>query len=160
MLEKNFPNVANFYTELSNVEDGSKGITFLMLVGIPAIRSAVNVIRDNLKTLNALLEILEKERAGPSKPKFTQVMQKFSKDAEQNYAKLSGSVSDSENKFEQAVIFFGEDPKATSPEEFFGVFANFCKAYLDAKRENELVNQKLEHEKKREEAKKECDFLM
>ena len=49
---------------------------------------------------------------------------------------------------------YGEDPKNTTPEEFFGIFASFCNAFTNAKTENEVAKAKEAAERKREESKK------
>jgi hypothetical protein len=161
LLEKDFPHLVEFYKDISNVEDGSK-------VGIPAVRSAVNIIRDGLKSLQGLVEAMKldankpippngtvkNEKTASSNVKFTETMGKFYDESVQSYQKLNDTFAEAEKQFELAVTFYGDEPKTSTPEEFFGVFAKFSKAYQAAKAENVAVRLKAEAEKNREEAKR------
>ena len=52
-------------------------------------------------------------------------------------------------QFEQVVVLFGEDPKSTQPEEFFGIFSAFLTSVHDAKIENLQFQRQKEEEEKR-----------
>jgi hypothetical protein len=167
LVEKEFKDVIGFQNELMHVEDGSK-------VGIPAIRMALITIRDNLKSLDTLLKQMEEDKQKTVKEvpsatsvksiasnssavlntKFIEVMKKFYDQAKKVYDSQDEVFKQSEKEFEQAVLLYGEDPKNTTPEEFFGIFAKFTQSYVAAKIDNEAALAKEASEKKREEAKK------
>ncbi|KAJ3270138.1 hypothetical protein HDV01_000523 [Terramyces sp. JEL0728] len=174
LLEKEFPDVVGFQDELSHVEEGSK-------VGIPAIRTALVTIRDNLKALKGLLESMEEEakaKGVDKKPssgstfsnassnstvltnKFRDVMQKFYDDSEKIYESLDTKFKTSEKEFDSVVLLYGEEPKNMTPEEFFGIFAKFTQAFIAAKIDNETAVAKELQEKKREEAKRDQEEKM
>ncbi len=74
----------------------------------------------------------------------------FHSNASTAYEKLDKRFKNAQTLYESAVHLFGEDVKTMSPDEFFGIFWNFCVAYNTAKSENELAIQKEEEQRKRE----------
>ena len=143
-------------------------------MGIPAIRMALITIRDNLKSLDTLINqmeglgdtklIADKGRKsllpkGEWNGKFVDVMKKFYSEAKTVYDSQDELFKQAEKDFERAAMMFGEDPKNTTPEEFFGIFTKFVQGYLTCKTENELAIAKEASEKKREEAKKVLQYL-
>ncbi|KAJ3265453.1 Dishevelled associated activator of morphogenesis 2, partial [Borealophlyctis nickersoniae] len=166
LLDKKFPDVVGFQQELSHVEDGAK-------VTIPQIRTCLISIRDNLKELKTLLDNLDKdaEKAATSKPppsptkssssrspsptkgttqdKFRIEMGRFHDIAAEKYSSLDERFKAAEKEYEKVVVIYGEDPKTTTPEEFFGIFWKFCQAFTQAKIDNETaVLKAIEAEKK------------
>jgi dishevelled associated activator of morphogenesis len=151
LLEVQFPDIAKFHEELTHVEMGSK-------VVISNIRSALVNIRNNLNSLVSLLDKMEKgvtpnKESAQLNIKFMEVMGKFEKETRQVYEGLDSEFKLAEDEFSKAVEFYGEDPKNMSPEEFFGVFSNFCRSFMAAKIDNEVAATKEAAEKKRTEAK-------
>ncbi|KAJ3028330.1 hypothetical protein HK097_005992, partial [Rhizophlyctis rosea] len=172
LIEKRFPELADFTTELKNVEEGAK-------VTIPQIRTVMIQIRDNLKELKILIDDLEKDKGksapkkvikptdGPSTPgtsepvtkesptteedRFIPIMKSFHNMATEKYEDLDKKFKESEKEYESVVNLYGEDVKTTTPEEFFGIFAKFVGGYQLAKTENEMAVKKAEDEKKKEE---------
>jgi dishevelled associated activator of morphogenesis len=55
-------------------------------------------------------------------------------------------------QYDCTVRQFGEDPKATQPEEFFGTFDLFLTSFSTARGENEKFKRMKEDEEKRQEA--------
>lgn len=53
-------------------------------------------------------------------------------------------------QFDKVCKSFGEDPKKSQPDEFFGVFDLFLQSFTDARLENERFKKQKEEEKKRE----------
>ncbi|KAJ3096868.1 hypothetical protein HDU97_005466 [Phlyctochytrium planicorne] len=154
LLPKKFPNVIGFQDELSHVEDGSK-------VTIPAIRQVLITIRDNLKQAKDLCEKLEKEdaatptdgKSSPTKSKpgnpFLSVLKGFCESGQTAYEDLDSKFKAAEKEFEALVTLYGEDPKTTTPEEFFGIFFKFVQSFNAAKNDNEqAVAKAVEAEKK------------
>lgn len=156
----------------------------MILVGIPQIRMALVTIRDNLKTLKVLLDAMEAEDGGfgvkqiKNKPsitslaseqssvsqasnntaalnsKFREEMTSFFSIAQATYDTLDSKFKAADKEFETACILYAEEPKTTTPEDFFGIFSKFIQGYKAAKLDNEAASQKDIQEKKREEAKK------
>ncbi|KAI8846857.1 hypothetical protein BC829DRAFT_445004 [Chytridium lagenaria] len=168
LIPKKFPEIVGFQDELAHVEDGAK-------VTIPAIRQVLMTIRENLKTSENLVNILEKEegavpvpapapadpksgRVSPSKLKpaaatgknaFLVTLKTFYQSAQSAYEELDAKFKTADKEFEGLVNVYGEDPKVTTPEEFFGIFFKFVQSYNAAKADNEhAVAKAVEAEKK------------
>ena len=163
VVEKEFPNISGFHNQMSHVDDGAK-------VAIPAIRSALITIRDNLKSLNSLLEDMAVDvtkkstgdlnvaaNSAAMNAKFSEVMSAFAKETQEIYDGLDSKFKDAEKDFKRAVTMYGEDPENVTPEEFLGIFAKFIHGYIAAKTENEVAIAKEIQEKKREGAKRDQD---
>jgi hypothetical protein len=84
--------------------------------------------------------------------KFVDVMKKFYSEAKAVYDAQDELFKQAEKDFDKVAIMFGEDPKNTTPEEFFGIFSKFVQG-------NEAAIAKVASEKKREEAKKVLVYL-
>ncbi|KAJ3008172.1 hypothetical protein HKX48_008726 [Thoreauomyces humboldtii] len=162
LLEKKFPEVLNFQEELAHVELGAK-------VTIPQIRSTLMTLRQNLTQLKSLLDTMDKQEAkkpgeeatkrlssaselSTSTDPFRESMGQFYELADKVYKSASERFQITEKSYEAAVVLYGEDPKITTPEEFFGVFWQFVQGFALAKLDNERAIQKvIEAEKKEKE---------
>ncbi|KAJ3097088.1 Lysophospholipase 1, partial [Phlyctochytrium bullatum] len=150
LVPKKFPDIVGFQEELSHVEDGAK-------VTIPAIRQVLMTIRENLKIVKELIDTLEKEDqipASPSKAKgaatFLSTLRGFHQTAQSAYEELDTKFKAAEKEFEALVNIYGEDPKTTTPEEFFGIFFRFVQSYNSAKSDNEQAVAKAAEAEKKE----------
>ena len=114
-------------------------------------------IRDNLKLLDNLNTALKPnssnialaKTSASSLSKFRDTMTDFNESASKSYEKLEARFKKALELYEITVLHFGEEPKI-SPDEFFGIFANFTSSYTMAKAENEAAIMKEEELKKRE----------
>ncbi|EGF79568.1 hypothetical protein BATDEDRAFT_89642 [Batrachochytrium dendrobatidis JAM81] len=172
LVEKYFPSIQGFEKDLIHVEEGSKVTT-------AQIRQSLIQIRDNLKVVVDLLDILEKENTKKENQtvekkkstssilsstssttsaqlnvKLESIMRSFHAKSTKIYTDLDERFKVAEKDFEKALLLYGEDVKNATPEEFFGTFAKFTSAYLAAKSDNETAVAKERELKKREEAKK------
>ncbi|KAJ3212388.1 hypothetical protein HDU82_002067 [Entophlyctis luteolus] len=148
LVPRKFPDVVGFQDELTHVDDGSK-------VTIPQIRQSVITIRDNLNSIKALLSKMEKDASSsPNAAVFLEAMSAFHVSASAVYADLDTRFKSAEKEFEALVVLYGEDPRKTTPEEFFGVFRQFLTAYAQAKVENEMAAAKVIEDEKKEAVKR------
>ena len=152
LLNAEFPRIAKFHEDLSNVEEGSK-------VAIANIRQGLIGIRNDLNSLSALLHEMKENKipTGDMNAKFIDVMDKFEHETRKIYEGLDKDFKIANDKFEQAAEHFGEDPKTITPEEFFGFFSKFCREYIVANNDNDAAIVKVAQDKKREDAKKQDD---
>ncbi|KAJ3158332.1 hypothetical protein HK101_001353 [Irineochytrium annulatum] len=161
IVPKKFPEVNGFQEELAHVEDGAK-------VTIPAIRQVLMTLRNGLKELESLMSTLQREIETPAssptkntsptraaKDKmFMEVLSSFHASASKAYEELDERFKGAEKAFEACVNSFGEDPKTTTPEEFFGVFWKFVQGFNGARLDNETAVAKAVEAEKKEEQKR------
>ena len=152
LLNSDFPKIAKFHEDLTNVEEGSK-------VAIANIRQGLVGIRNDLNSLGSLLKEMKENKApvGDMNAKFIEVMEKFEVETRRFYESMDKDFKSANDKFEQAAEHFGEDPKTITPEEFFGFFSRFCREYIVANNDNEAAIVKVAQDQKREAAKKQED---
>jgi len=142
LLEKKFPELCDFQTQLTHVEDGAK-------VTMAQIRTAIVTIRDNLKQLETLLTALKNSKKSDPKDQFQPIMSAFNETASNKYKSLDERFKKYEKDYAKAVELYGEDPKM-EPEEFFGIFWKFCQAFAQAKVDNEEAAKKALADAKKE----------
>ncbi|KAI9093467.1 formin homology 2 domain-containing protein [Phlyctochytrium arcticum] len=156
LLDKKFPHIVGFQEQLSHVELGAK-------VNIPQMRQTMTNIRQNVQHLKTVLDSIEKDKKDSKRMstgtelagnKFGEVMGAFYAETEKVSKSLDERFKSTEKTYEEAVTLYGEDPKLSTPEEFFGIFWQFCQGCTQAKIDNEMAIQKaLDAEKKEKELK-------
>ncbi|KAI9209295.1 formin family protein [Polychytrium aggregatum] len=167
LVEKKFPTATGFEKELEHVQDGSK-------VTIPAIRQLLKTVKDELKSIETLIEKLKGEggakpavasksnaplspdsdaRSPTPKPlSFVEIIQQFYDKAVKTLELLDEKFKAAEETYNEVVVRYGEDPKTMNPDEFFAIFARFAEAYKQAKIDNQVAIAKaLELEKREKE---------
>ncbi|KAI8999424.1 formin homology 2 domain-containing protein [Gaertneriomyces semiglobifer] len=149
LIEKQFPELLPFTQDLSPTELGAK-------VNIPTARQNLKTLRDAVKELEALLETLGNDSSTKtSDVQFISTMKSFFEEAKKKSEELTSQFADCEKEFEKALLLYGEDPKTSTPEEFFGVFWGFVQGFERARTENEEWIKKEEDREKKEREKKE-----
>lgn len=88
--------------------------------------------------------------------KFRGVLGQFYEEANSVYKSLNERFQATEKKYETAVVLYGEDPKTTTPEEFFGIFWQFIQGFMQAKADNEMAIRKALEAEKKEKEKRVC----
>ncbi|NWY69983.1 FMNL2 protein, partial [Erithacus rubecula] len=96
--------------------------------------SLENVLLD-VKELQRGLELTKREF---SMHDHNTLLKDFIQSNEGKLKKLQDDAKIAQDAFDDAVKYFGENPKTTPPSVFFPVFVRFVKAYKQAEEENEL----------------------
>ncbi|KAJ3174768.1 Dishevelled associated activator of morphogenesis 2 [Geranomyces variabilis] len=179
LLEKRFPEVLTFPDELSHVELGAKVTIPQIRSTLMSIRTNLAELKTLLDTMDKQRaqqpasaaaaaagkgttaanrmssgsELSTTSTATSSSPDlFRESMGAFYELADKAYKSAQERFTTTEKRYEAAVVLYGEDPKITTPEEFFGVFWQFVQGFAAARADNEMAIQKvLEAEKKEKE---------
>jgi hypothetical protein len=85
---------------------------------------------------------------------FHEKMKAFVAQAEEDLKKMNEDFKEAEAEYNELVKYFGEDPKAMGPDEFFKYFTTFMEAVEASKKALDVARQKAENEMKRAAAKK------
>lgn len=130
----------------------------------PSVKEAAKVniteLERETSSLRSGLEFIEREVAwhrgqGTTPPgdRFRLAMNEFTALAKDKFANLDAAFETMRKEFEAAATLFGEDAKATQPEDFFGTFDSFIDTFRDVKKDLENMKKKEEEEeRKRKEA--------
>ncbi|NXG15223.1 FMNL2 protein, partial [Grallaria varia] len=121
VVKEKYQHVSLFYNELHYVEKA-------------AAVSLENVLLD-VKELQRGLELTKREY---SMHDHNTMLKDFIHSNEGKLKKLQDDAKIAQDAFDDAVKYFGENPKTTPPSVFFPVFVRFVKAYKQAEEENEL----------------------
>uniref|UniRef100_A0A8C3UAT3 Formin-like protein 2 n=1 Tax=Catharus ustulatus TaxID=91951 RepID=A0A8C3UAT3_CATUS len=121
VVKDKYQHVALFYNELHYVEKA-------------AAVSLENVLLD-VKELQRGLELTKREYTMHD---HNTMLKDFIQSNEGKLKKLQDDAKIAQDAFDDAVKYFGENPKTTPPSVFFPVFVRFVKAYKQAEEENEL----------------------
>ncbi|NXO26926.1 FMNL2 protein, partial [Cisticola juncidis] len=121
VVREKYQHVALFYNELHYVEKA-------------AAVSLENVLLD-VKELQRGLELTKREYTMHD---HNTMLKDFIQSNEGKLKKLQDDAKIAQDAFDDAVKYFGENPKTTPPSVFFPVFVRFVKAYKQAEEENEL----------------------
>ncbi|XP_042867935.1 disheveled-associated activator of morphogenesis 2-like [Penaeus japonicus] len=130
----------------------------------PSVKEAAKVniteLERETSSLRSGLDFIEREVAwhrgqGSTPPgdRFRLAMNEFAALAKDKFANLEAAFESMKKEFEATTTLFGEDPKATQPEDFFGTFDSFIDTFRDVKKDLENMKKKEEEEeRKRKEA--------
>ncbi|NWI59512.1 FMNL2 protein, partial [Calyptomena viridis] len=121
VVREKYQHVSLFYNELHYVEKA-------------AAVSLENVLLD-VKELQRGLELTKREYTMHD---HNTMLKDFIQNNEGKLKKLQDDAKIAQDAFDDAVKYFGENPKTTPPSVFFPVFVRFVKAYKQAEEENEL----------------------
>uniref|UniRef100_A0A8C8SX61 Formin like 2 n=1 Tax=Pelusios castaneus TaxID=367368 RepID=A0A8C8SX61_9SAUR len=121
VVKEKYQQVALFYNELHYVEKA-------------AAVSLENVLLD-VKELQRGLDLTKREYTMHD---HNTMLKEFIHNNEGKLKKLQDDAKIAQDAFDEAVKYFGENPKTTPPSVFFPIFVRFVKAYKQAEEENEL----------------------
>jgi cytokinesis protein len=144
-IEDRLPHVAEFTDELK--ESGSA-----CRVSQQEMTSEYRMMGAQLNDLDIELQKNFTDVELEETDKFPGVMKDFVIESKQKFEALQVKYTSMEVAYKDVVAYFGEDPKNTKPDEFFGIFkifiASFEKARNDNKRQrdHELAAQKRKEE--------------
>lgn len=163
-VEKNFPTALGFLEELDECELASKGTQICTFTYMnekinfdKASRAEMSIEYQSIETDLKKLEI-ELEQHYPMTgevelDKFSTTMHQFYKEAATEFKRIVMLSKKMDETYDHCVRFYGEDPKKTQPDEFFGIFREFTKSWekcsADAK-EFKLKQDRIQKQKKRE----------
>lgn len=149
-VEKNFPNVLAFLEELDECGLASKVSRSEMAVEYQAIESDLNKLEAELQEH---YPIKQDQDEGIELDKFSSAMHAFYKEASTEFKRICMLSKKMDESYDQAVRFYGEDPKKMQPDEFFGIFKEFTDSWEKCSadsREVRLKQDRIEKQKKRE----------
>ncbi|OBZ82301.1 Disheveled-associated activator of morphogenesis 1 [Choanephora cucurbitarum] len=150
-VEKNFPYVLAFLEELDECGLASKVSRSEMIIEYQNIEADLGKLEAELR--DHYPNKHKKDEQVVELDKFASTMHKFYKQASSEFKRICMLSKKMEESYEQAVRFYGEDPKKTQPDEFFGIFKEFTTSWEKCSadsREHKLKQDRIEKQKKRE----------
>ncbi|CAG8602439.1 5422_t:CDS:2, partial [Paraglomus occultum] len=71
----------------------------------------------------------------------------FVDDAEPKVASIRDRATKLDEELKQLLVYYGEDPSVTKPEDFFGLIVSFASSLAKARKDNEELRRKAEKER-------------
>jgi len=142
VLERNFSDVFKLENDLPDVRIAAK-------VSVTDVQKEVNQLRSGLKDVERELEFQQRKKERLPIDCFVETMTSFVKVSNFSVKECEEEFSEMKERFEKTVLFFGEDPKQVSLDEFFAIFDSFLTSFLDAKGENLAMRRKKEEEERK-----------
>lgn len=154
LISEKHPHLLHFGDKLKSVFEASK-------VGLQALKGEVNTLRRELQSLEPEVKGIAEEVQQQDNfhtATFLDKMNKFLATESQEVSDLEEMFNSSTTKYEKLAELYGEDPTATQPEEFFGMFSKFitsfekaCEEMAKEKEQEEKSSRREAEKKKREE---------
>ncbi|CAG8687402.1 12113_t:CDS:2, partial [Dentiscutata heterogama] len=120
-LEEKQNDLITFMDELKHLEGASK-VSYVAVIGtVASLGSGADLIKEEIR-------ILKKIRLTPSSDRFCEVMEEFIKQIEPTIESIKEFTQELEERLNQLLKYYGEDPTVTKPEEFFGMIVEFGKS--------------------------------
>eukprot|EP00761_Pharyngomonas_kirbyi_P012971 gb/GECH01012998.1/.p1 GENE.gb/GECH01012998.1/~~gb/GECH01012998.1/.p1 ORF type:complete len:1075 (+),score=379.19 gb/GECH01012998.1/:1-3225(+) len=138
-IEKDHRDILDFEDEVNHVPTARR-------ISVPSVQQEITELRNGIKMCKSQKEAAEK--ANISGDKFPEVMAKFIQAADREFDKLEKEFEDMKERLEETAQLYGEDPKTFSPEEFFGMLADFFSAFHEALNLNKKERERAEKAKK------------
>ncbi|CAG8544118.1 19641_t:CDS:10 [Racocetra fulgida] len=83
--------------------------------------------------------------------RFPEMMKEFVVKSQQKFEDLQMEYTSMEVAYKDVVAYFGEDPKNTKPDEFFGIFKTFLTSFERVRNDNKAIRDRELAAKKRQE---------
>ncbi|KAJ3108390.1 Dishevelled associated activator of morphogenesis 2 [Phlyctochytrium bullatum] len=146
LIEKKAPECKDLLAELNYVEKASK-------LSLVQINQDIAELVKGFRETEAEVKLLEEHPSKQPNDRFVEVFTAFAQQYREPFLDVQGKKSDAETMFKSAVEFYGEDPKTSTPESFFGTFWKFIsdleKARKDVERDQENQRKAAERADKR-----------
>eukprot|EP00795_Rhopilema_esculentum_P003286 gene3286-1616_t len=142
LLERKFSDVFKLENDLPDVRMAAK-------VSIADIQKEVNHLKSGLRDVEKELELQQRKKERLPNDRFVEVMTSFVKLTNFSVKECEEEFNEMKEKFEKTVVFFGEDPKQVTMDEFFGIFDSFLLSFSEVKGENVAMRKKREEEERK-----------
>lgn len=142
VLERKFTDVFKLENDLPDVREAAK-------VSVTDVQKEVNQLKSGLKDVEKELELQQRKKERVPMDRFVEVMTSFVKVTNFSVKECEEEFSEMRERFDKTVLFFGEDPKQTSVDEFFAIFDSFLVSFAEAKGDNIATRKRKEEEERK-----------
>jgi len=143
-IEKKFPELWACEVELSAVEQASR-------VNTGTLQSDLTVVKRGAETADR-----EAKAPGENSDPFRALVITFADKVKKEFPSVEKTYTDMSATSEEMLGYFGENSKATPPEEFFGIITNFFEELQSARKDNAKYSQEQKSPDLKESAKKDA----
>eukprot|EP01111_Echinosteliopsis_oligospora_P017871 TRINITY_DN7913_c0_g1_i1.p1 TRINITY_DN7913_c0_g1~~TRINITY_DN7913_c0_g1_i1.p1 ORF type:complete len:1046 (-),score=339.10 TRINITY_DN7913_c0_g1_i1:117-3254(-) len=138
LLREKYPDLLNFYSDISAVDQAKR-------ISLQTITAEVASLKKSLRATMAEAEASKTDEYGI----VAGILNKFLVDTTINFETLEQEATEAQTSFTDVVTFYGEDPKTTTPEEFFALISKFGAVIEQAHKDAATEKERQEKESKR-----------
>ncbi|KAF9359313.1 hypothetical protein BGX26_012598 [Mortierella sp. AD094] len=130
------PSLLKFLEEVPHLEAAAR-------ISVQTLMNSVNSLVAGMNQVREEIRILRKMRISPPNDRFAEIMEKFADVNEEGIQKIVEIGQGLEQDLRKLLIFYGEDPNNTKPEDFFGMLVSFSTMLQKSQLENEALEKRL-----------------
>ncbi|KAK5815260.1 hypothetical protein F5H01DRAFT_212552 [Linnemannia elongata] len=130
------PNLLKFLEEVPHLEAAAR-------ISVPTLMNSCNSLVAGMNQIKEEIRVLKRIRISPPNDHFIDVMEKFAEANEEGIQKIVELGQGLEQDLKKLLIFYGEDPVNTKPEDFFGMLVSFSTMLQKSQLENEAMAKRL-----------------
>ena len=131
-MHKKYPDLKNFETEVSCLEKASQYSLENVLVDVKELEKGMEITRRELDNRLSTPNAKDKTKMAQN-----QTLKEFVDNAGEILTGLRQETNRSQTLFKECVEYFGESPKMTDANAFFGHFVRFIAVWKQSETENE-----------------------
>ncbi|KAF9184379.1 hypothetical protein BGZ50_003756 [Haplosporangium sp. Z 11] len=135
-IQSKDPNLLRFLEEVPHLEAAAR-------ISVQTLMNSVNSLVAGMNQIREEIRVLRKIRISPPNDHFIEVMEKFADANEEGIQKIVEVGQGLEQDLRKLLVFYGEDPANTKPEEFFGTLVSFSTMLQKSQAENEALAKRL-----------------
>ncbi|KAF8945986.1 hypothetical protein BGZ47_001547 [Haplosporangium gracile] len=130
------PSLLKFLEEVPHLEAAAR-------ISVPTLMNSCNSLVAGMNQIKEEIQVLKRIRISPPNDYFINVMEKFTEANEEGILKIVELGQGLEQDLKKLLIFYGEDPVNTKPEDFFGMLVSFSTMLQKSQLENEAMAKRL-----------------
>lgn len=149
VLNKTDKTLVGFLDDCSHVEAAARLSTTLIMQSVTSLISAHATVKEEMSTLQRISISSQSDR-------FVDVTAEFVKQTTPQIKALQLAGTTVQESLAKLLVYFGEDPSQTKPEDFFGLVSSFGQALMRAEEDTLQADRKaeLEEQKKAKQVKR------
>ncbi|KAI9317621.1 hypothetical protein BX666DRAFT_1857292, partial [Dichotomocladium elegans] len=144
ITRRQFPHIQRFLHDLRNVSHAAR-----IMASVNDMMEQYSDMRQSLKKLDIELDSQWREVELNEGDRFVEVMTKHRNAAAERFEELQTLYINMDAKWKDVMTFYGENPKAMRPDDFFGIFSKFLTHWKVSAIVEEKYTKKKESEEKR-----------
>ncbi|KAF9997306.1 hypothetical protein BGZ79_009002 [Entomortierella chlamydospora] len=130
------PSLLKFLEEVPHLEAAAR-------ISVQTLMNSVNSLVAGMGLVREEIRVLRKIRISPPNDRFIEIMEKFADVNEEGIQMIVEIGQGLEQDLKKLLIFYGEDPNNTKPEDFFGMLVSFSTMLQKSQLENEALEKRL-----------------
>ncbi|KAG0339662.1 hypothetical protein BG004_006719 [Podila humilis] len=131
------PDLLKFLDEVPHLEAAAR-------ISVPTLMNTMNSFVAGMNQIREECRVLRRIRISPPNDKFLEIMENFVESNEEGIQQIMATGQQLEQDLKNLLMFYGEDPVNTKPEDFFNMIVSFSSMLQKSQTENEAMAKRLQ----------------